>query len=257
MTVAFAIPSGDDIVITADTLETDDYMKDYQAKVIEVGGHIQLGPPNPRPDIMTGWCAIAGAGSGDYVDALIPRLADAFLSDKAMGDGLRRRFEEVMKEFHADHIAPINEKERPKVNFLIGLQRPNTPHIFVTEQTTVRIPLDIFGAIGYGATFATSLLRRLWTSQGLEATQVFAAYVAFRTKQSVQYCGGDTTITTVHGLVQMDTNPVTLVAPHPHITRLPVEYVRDLERIFQDSWANEERNLIWDLVSKCPGPPKP
>src|SRR5437660_1618792 len=78
MTIALGVICGDGLVISADTEETDGWLKTNQSK-ITVSQNIHLvtyekGGGRAKVPETAATCAVAGAGNAGYIDALTPLL---------------------------------------------------------------------------------------------------------------------------------------------------------------------------------------
>ncbi len=265
MTIAVGMLANDGIVIASDTQEsTGDYMKGARTKMMSFAS-LDLGDNKGRAPSKSGTCTVAGAGDSGYVRALMQNIGDTFLSNpdapsyKVMGKeiDLQVKFEDCLKSFYKEHVIPFAaypSRDRPDVEFLIGLYRKYDLKLFKSEKTALVHAMP-YGAIGIGCTFAELLLNRLYRMSTVAELAVLAAYVIFMVKESVENCGKFTMISIVHGARQIDSpEGMRLVPPWPGTEHIGQNRIEVWERAFRSEWAVAEHSAIWEKVAETAKP---
>jgi hypothetical protein len=229
MTIALGVLCGDGLVISADTEETDGFLKTNQSKIF-VSQNIHLvtyekgGREKPSETAAT--CAVAGAGNAGYIDAVTPLLTGGIWKAKDETEYLKM-FGKALREFYRENVIPFAgypERERPDFSTLIGVTRKGSPDyfLFASEKTALR-RCPSFAAVGIGSTFANILLKRLWPQTWVDrkTAALIVAYVMFHVKESVEGCGKFTDIAVLY-----------------NGTRgfVPWQIGRDLETLFHRDW---------------------
>lgn len=205
MTIAIGLIAQDGLVLAADTQETiQGLWKNDQGKILSAG-HSIIGP---IPDV--GYCAISGAGGGEYIDALARQMMERFLANPPVATHAEAQtaFAPVLEDFHAKHILPFGHyprDDRPHLRLVIGCHfHLRGSMLFVTEEN-VLLPSGPYQAIGIGAMLAHTLLARLYRLPMLSVweTAMLASYVMYHVKDAIDGCGKSTDITIVgrHGQV--------------------------------------------------------
>ena len=238
MTIAIGVLADNGIVVAADTEESDGYLKSSQSKIrvssasavigVWSGPGQSLPEPSPMSDVAVS--AIAGAGTGPYIDVLSGELWQWCLANaSAPSDKVINGLTEIIGRFYAKHIVPFAlfpPNERPEVALLIALAgvsaAPQDRHRLFSSWLTVVDQEVPYKAIGAGDTFAKILLDRLYPSDrvpNLRAAVLLAAYVAFHVKENVPSCGKFTDILFIGNGGRV----------HSYV---PWNVVRDLETIF-------------------------
>jgi 20S proteasome alpha/beta subunit len=254
MTICIGMIASDGIVVAADSEENDGYFKRSQSKIFTAIDGIPLSTDIPTP---SGACAIAGMGGGSYCDSFSEQLTNLFLSRKDVLDvhSLEPIFEERIKQFFQDHIIPFAlypSEERPNVSAIIGIYRRHTSTLFVTEGSTVRRGIP-YCAIGFGQTFAMNLMDQLWDSRPLSQMEILAAYIIYRTKESVGNCGKFTSVVSLHNaaIVEMKEGGSQLVPPKMPLTRLTARDAYLLEEnIFRARWEPMHTKWLWGHIQR-------
>lgn len=254
MTICIGMIASDGLLVAADSEENDGYFKRSQSKIFTAIDGVPLGPNMSGP---SGACAIAGAGHGGYCDALSEQLTNLFLDSKDVVDVhlLGSIFEERIKQFYQDHIIPFAAyppDERPNVGAIIGAYRRYTSTLFVTEGSTVRRGIP-YCAIGTGQTFAMNLMDQLWDSRPLSQMEILAAYIVYRTKESIGHCGKFTSVVSLHNasIVEVDGGSSQLVPPTVPLTRVTSRdgYLLE-ENIFRAKWEPMHTRWLWGLIER-------
>lgn len=181
MTIALGMLASDGIVLAADTeVSWGEYLKTEGTKValLENEG-----------------LAIAGAGDGDYLDAIsheLQRAIRALNTDDVARIG--RELRSVLERFHRQHVLPWKD---PTLEFLllIGLQKKGRRALWVTRKATMR-PC-VYATIGVGSADADSILTQLFENVRtprvtLAMAQFIAAYAVYLVKDRVMGCGKNT-----------------------------------------------------------------
>lgn len=182
MTIALGILASDGVVVSADTELTWGQDRKSEGAKIAVWKRDGL--------------AIAGAGNGEYIDAISERF---YVAASRHGEDfirIRRDMQAALVRFHYDHILPWSDPDL-HCSFIIGLQRGKQAALWVTYRTTMR--RAVCASIGIGASEADSLFVELFGAQknpaiDVATAQVIAAYITSITKDRIPGCGKNTDI---------------------------------------------------------------
>ena len=252
MTIGIGILANDGIVIASDTQESgSSLLKGEKTKMLSFSS-FNLG--TPELGSMAGACVISGAGDSGYVRALTEKMGGAFLDNKeGRSEEIKNKLEEILARFYKEHVIPFASfpsKDRPDVELLIGFYRKFHLDLFVTEKTVMTRAIP-YKAIGIGSVFAELLLGRLWRMSSAKEAEILAAYIVFMAKESVEYVGKYTQITTIHGAKVIDSPEGSrLLPPVPPLSHTPWARIDAWERSFRTVWGAAEQNTIWELIAE-------
>jgi len=153
--------------------------------------------------------AIAGAGNGDFIDALTARL-HGLLRARNRTKNLQEILKAVRREtmdFYRQNIAPLSDPDC-EVSLLIGIERGGRTALWKVYKTTVQA-YDC-AAIGAGSQEADILFGEFFGSTrkpdfSLVAARATAAYMIHIVKERVQTCGKRTEIVLIGGSERVET----------------------------------------------------
>lgn len=186
MTIAIGMLARGNVVLASDTQET---AGSFKADVRKIGTTFVRGD-SPRV------VAIAGAGYGPYIDRVTGPLSGLFEHEQMTADRWQPSIEEYLADFYKTHFTPFGDRDLD-IALLIGSHQGGTANLLVTNRSTAR-PEVWMEAIGVGAMTAKNLLKELHSvSSGLDVAVMTAAYVIWKTKQSITDCGHFTDIIVV------------------------------------------------------------
>lgn len=187
MTIALGILASDGIVLAADTEMTwGDYIKTEGAKISV---------------FRDSGLAIAGAGDGDYLEAVAYDLERAYRSLNSNDFArIERTLQATLATFHRQHVTPLKDPNLD-VWLLIGLQRREKRVLWTTRKSTMR-PC-VYSAIGIGAADAHSLFTQFFEGERypdvtVKMAQIIAVYLVYMVKERVRGCGKNTDMVLIH-----------------------------------------------------------
>ena len=137
-----------------------------------------------------------GAGHSDYIETAIQKATNNLSRCKNLRE-VEMYLEERLVGFFDGHLAnwamfPV--KERPDLELLVGITMKNGPSELFHYTGTV-FQRTAHKAIGMGAILATGLVSDLcWDIQDLTHLTTLAVYIIKRMKDSVNFCGGFTSL---------------------------------------------------------------
>jgi 20S proteasome alpha/beta subunit len=181
MTIALGMLASDGIVLAADTeVSWGEHLKTEGTKITHLESE---------------GLAIAGAGDGDYLDAItyeLQRAVRALSTDDIARIG--RELRSVLERFHRRHVLPWKD---PALDFvlLIGVQKKGRRALWVTRKATMR-PC-VYATIGVGSADADSILTQLFENVRtplvtVTMAQFIATYAIYLVKDRVIGCGKNT-----------------------------------------------------------------
>jgi 20S proteasome alpha/beta subunit len=200
MTIAIALMSKEGIVVAADTQEGPGYaggLKTAGRKIENISSK------------WAGGLVVAGAGTSSFLDAVKAKVVDSFINEAGRGDAhhepeqltsaesLPDRFGNIVNDFYTEHVLqPFDRTPRNDFALLIAAMRPNGIRRIWTSDQTVLIPAGHFKpvAIGAGSSYALQMMYSFWPYQSMAETVLYAAYVIYKVKKSVESCGEYTEI---------------------------------------------------------------
>lgn len=194
MTIALGVLASDGVIVAADTQET--YTGVFKVSERKILAAVYGAPLDGSPILPKASFAVSGAGSATHLDALNQELCNLFSkTEPASVSELEPQLSRVIVNFNARHIAPFAaapEYDRPSCSLVMGAAIKGAFRLWTTEKSAMR--QVNYGAVGAGAAHASLLLGRLMGSRRpkLRTAMMFAAYVMFTVKQSVDGCGKDT-----------------------------------------------------------------
>jgi len=139
--------------------------------------------------------AIAGAGTGPYIDAVSHPLIETGLhtKPKELENALRAQ----LITFYEKHVIPFAsypDSERPDFDLLLARGNTSTgDRIWQTHKNTLA-EVSPCAAVGGGKFYADNLLQRLYEYRPVEFATFLAAFVIFQVKENVEGCGKTTSI---------------------------------------------------------------
>lgn len=184
MTIALGILADDGLVVAADTQVTvPNYMKTDEGKVSMVSKRSAQVPHEPPTTMI-----VSGAGAQTSIDYLRNGLMGLFdgsavPSPVDVGEQLSKR----VLEYHDVHVSPHGNGELD-VWMIVAAVCGQNKRLWTTDKS-VTLPHSSFAAVGAGATYAKSLLRRLWAPMDTARAALLAAYVVYETKKLIDGCG--------------------------------------------------------------------
>jgi 20S proteasome alpha/beta subunit len=222
MTIAIGIRCSDGIIIAADREEGDGYMKNDVGKIRAT---VRLKSP-------IGQIAIAGAGSGPYIDEVSKILTDEFAEENSGLDEITNKH----RNYYSEIVMPMSVygANAPDYRLLIGSVGGNVSKgIYSTAGLSIK-ENDDYEAIGAGAMIANEWLSRLWDYVPVLQAAKLAAYVIFHVKNSIPGCG--------HGTDIMMLNQNAMPA------RILPAGVRKWEETFRTTYRRLDRNVFYHTV---------
>lgn len=211
MTIAAGFKCADGLVICSDTLETLDYGKRRQSKIVIKPRHNPepLGlphdirrasdppeppaPPQPPKPGLDCVALFAGAGDGPFVDKLIDCLWSKMNVVSSFDDKMQA-LEDAAIEFYQKYWPIYPADIRPDAHILVGLWTPEKRELLRIAGPIVN-KVDTYDSIGFGRDMSKYLLDKLYRPEmSTRETAVVANYVLDQIKEHVQYCGGDTSL---------------------------------------------------------------
>lgn len=246
MTICIGIRSQEGIVIAADAQETDGYSKRAQQKIFTWGG-LQAGSAGPS-HLPVG-CVITGAGDAGFIDSFYQKLMGKLRLDLTASE-----FEEILtneiKEFYLEHVLPARHVEPDAdLRMLVGIYFGFRTGLYLTYKSTVQNSLA-YSAIGIGAESALQILAEMPLIRSLRETEVIAAYIIWRIKESSLHCGKYTDIVSIRSPVMTDETPARLVHPPLIVQRVPGRDIARWEGRFGEHWLPAQANLLKNLISE-------
>jgi len=211
VTIAAGFKCVDGLVICSDTLETMDYGKRRQSKIVIKPRHnpppglpadIRRAsdptppppPPKPGPDCVA---LFAGAGDAAFVDKLI----DCLWSKMNRADSYDNKIdalENAAIEFYQKYWPIYPADIRPDAHLLVGLWTPEKRELLRIAGPIVN-KVDTYESIGFGRDMSKYLIDKLYLpTMSIRDTAIVANYVLDNVKEHVQYCGGDTTLASLN-----------------------------------------------------------
>ena len=214
MTIAIGLLASDGILIATDREASDSVRKVDEGKV---RGCCVSSPPYDS-------LFIAGAGHGDYIDAVTDKLLGAFPNGPMSSvSELMVRLANQNRDFYRENVLPLSRypsEERPDYSLLIAAKLNNDLALWSSSFLVLnQITHAAYGAIGAGAMTAKTLLRKFYAYTPLVNTIVLSIYIVQEVKRLVPYCGLDTDIL----YVQKNREPAKLVG----------DEVREIENAFR------------------------
>ena len=159
-----------------------------------------------------GAISIAGAGDSIYITAASQEILGVFRSFAGTFDELENKIRAVTKEFYETHVMPfvgkLDYEQVPDFALLIAMRHQGIGKMLNVERTLVS-EAHQFDCTGVGSAAANAMLNRLYPRYPtLDSLAVLAAYVIYRVKSSVEWCGLKTEIRFIRqdgiGLVPFD-----------------------------------------------------
>jgi hypothetical protein len=247
MTICIGLRASDGIVIASDAQESKGDLKRSTQKIFTFMGPISPGS-NPSPPSFA--CALTGAGDAGYLDAF---FADVLynIDTKTTRKDFKKFLADKILTFHRQHIFPLAAAQYPpEIDVLIGVYVELAAHIFVSRGSALsQLFPDV--AVGIGAHFAMGLIDDLSGCRNLKETELLAAYIVSRTKESIEGCGKYTQIVSLHNaIVEEGESGSRLVPPLVPLTFVSDEQIQKWERSFDRRWAAHSRRLIEDLIQE-------
>ena len=220
MTIAVGMLCSDGVVIAADREEGDGYFKNDVGKIRATF----------RGRSPVGQIAIAGAGSGPYIDEVSKSLTSEFCEEASGKEELLKKHREYFKGV----VRPmaVYGVNAPDYGLIIGVTGGNTGMSLYSTSGLAFNEIQDYEAIGVGAMVANSWFSRLWDRVPVQWGAMLAAYVVFQVKQSVPGCGQGTDI------IILSANP----APFP--ARVVPQGVRKWEELFSTKLRALDRELF-------------
>jgi 20S proteasome alpha/beta subunit len=221
MTIAIGLRCNDGIIIAADREEGDGYTKNDVGKI-----QIAFRGINP-----IGQIAIAGAGSGPYIDEVSKILIDEFCED----DSGLEQLTDKHREYYRDIVMPmaIYGSSAPGYDLIFGSIGGNLPRGIYSTSGLAFNKNDDYQAIGAGKLVAEEWLNRLWDFVPVLYAAKLAAYVIFHVKNSVPGCGSGTDI-----IILRNNN-------HNLPERVLPVGVRRWEETFRTTYKTLDRNVFY------------
>ena len=223
------------MVLAADTEIT------YGQESKTEGGKIYWVADGPVNGASTGFLAVTGAGSTSYIEAAYSEMKEIFLSDpRDSAAGVGRKFKTFLREFHQNHIWPsaTTSIDRQDIWLIVVVRRKSELKIWVTDGSTMRIPLRRHASVGIGDSQARDLLNFLDKRLDTDTAMAVAAYAVYRVKQIVQGVGKNT--------------HVVCLAKTGMPFGLNEDQIDELEKLFKFYRGLESQLVHWALGSKEP-----
>src|SRR5687768_11121404 len=190
MTIAIGLMCNEGLIVAADTQVSAGYagaLKTVEAKIENVEGP------------ACGALLISGAGPVGYLDSIKAKLINCFTDEPGIGTAFEApreltsvteiddRLASILDEFYTKHVLQPYERNSQHFDLLIALMRPNGIERLWTTSQTVLIPAKhrMPVAIGAGSSYALQLMASHWPYMSMAETVLFAAYVIYRVKKSV------------------------------------------------------------------------
>jgi ATP-dependent protease HslVU (ClpYQ) peptidase subunit len=144
----------------------------------------------------SGAICIGLAGNASYAQVLASKIERGFDKWKGSLDKFDAWTEKTVFEFYEKHALPFVGKVANPPNYrLLIMAGHKGQKAFWSTDKTLLVPEHSFKAIGIGESVATSLMRRLHRPYlKLNQAAILGAYVIYKVKNSVQYCGFETEI---------------------------------------------------------------
>jgi hypothetical protein len=154
--------------------------------------------------------------------------------------------EKTVFDFYEKHALPFVEKvENPPNYRLLIMATHKHQRAFWSTDKTLLVPEHSFKAIGIGESVATALMHRLHRPYlKLNHAAILAAYVIYKVKNSVQFCGFETEIRFLW---------------NDKFGIVPPEFVDKCEGLFE-KYEKLEQEFFFFAMSmpfSCPIPPLP
>jgi hypothetical protein len=142
--------------------------------------------------------SITGAGDADYLDGVSEELKECFFQHwREDSKSIEEALKQQLHSFYEKHVIPFAQfpdADRPSVALIVGLQKNQDSLLFITNKSVMR-SVYAYEAVGVGAELAKTLLQRLYPkSPTSDVVEALVAYVTFQVKESIPYCGKETTI---------------------------------------------------------------
>jgi 20S proteasome alpha/beta subunit len=224
MTIAVGLLCSDGVVIAADREEGDGYFKHDVGKIRATF----------RGRSPVGQIAIAGAGSGPYIDEVSKLLTDEFCEEQSGRAELLKKH----REYYKGVVRPmaVYGTNAPDYGLIVGTTGGNTGTNIYSTSGLAFNEIQDYEAIGVGAMVANSWFSRLFDRVPVKWGVILAAYVVFQVKQSVPGCGHGTDI------LILSNNP----APFP--SRVLPQGVRKWEELFSTKLRVLDRELFHHVI---------
>ena len=236
MTIAIHMSAGNFALLTA----TDTQMTYASEEKVDAGKIMGLWRADPP-----GALNIAGAGDVLYSTALSQELIRNFKTFSGTAEQLEGEIRTIVGEFYATHILPfvgkLDDVNVPDFSLLIAARHEHVGKLWTVEKKLLT-ESALFECIGIGKPIADALLNRLYPKYPtLDSIAILAAYVIYRVKASVNYCGLKTEIRFI------DRNRLGIV---------PVDLIEKWESLFQ-RYDRLERQVLYhamSFVTRLPSP---
>jgi hypothetical protein len=188
VTIAAGFYFNGGIILCADTQETIEHSKTWTPKLILEPAAMR-GKDSPD-DLML---AIAGAGSGPFIDKLTERAWESIFDAKSFEEACSS-VEESIKGTHEEYGRIFQPGYLPNAELVYGIKMQGQSKLFTASGPVVNEKRG-YGSVGAGNYMADFLAARLH-QRYLPAPQavILAAYVLFQCKEHVDGCGGDSHI---------------------------------------------------------------
>jgi len=210
MTIAAGLLLRDGVLLCADTEYTGAQHKSQDSKI----DHFVF---------PSGKIAYALAGNEETARATIDKLHRELLAMKP-GDLVRDLIDRVIDRQYRKHASQGDALDFQLLLAYKGDQNQRAD-LYVTRRTTVR-PVRRFSCIGYGAEFASHILRPQFHALASDRDMWhLSAYMMAVVKRSVPYCGGESLL-----LILKNNGDVGIATSE--INNMPVRQIEDFSKNF-------------------------
>jgi 20S proteasome alpha/beta subunit len=146
--------------------------------------------------VPSGAICISLAGSASYAQVLASKIEKRFEKWTESLEKFSTWSEKTVSEFYEKHaLIFVGRVDNPPTYRLLIMAAHKGQKGFWSTDRTLLVPEHAFRAVGIGESVATPLMHRLYRPYlKLNEAAILAAYVIYKVKKSVQYCGFETEI---------------------------------------------------------------